>query len=118
MPRRLLNITSIICLVACVALMGLWVRSRFQRDGTTRISESGITTLISIRGAILYNGVHESTGSPRSWNIVNFPSNSDEHYRFDFTFDALGALIVFPYWFLVLTSGLLTMFFRLRWPLR
>jgi hypothetical protein len=27
MPRRLLNIASIACLVLCVALMGLWVRS-------------------------------------------------------------------------------------------
>ena len=30
MPRRLLNIASVACLVACVALMGLWVRSYYQ----------------------------------------------------------------------------------------
>ena len=27
MLRRLLNIASIVCLVLCVALMGMWVRS-------------------------------------------------------------------------------------------
>ena len=27
MLRRLLNIASIVCLVACVALLGMWVRS-------------------------------------------------------------------------------------------
>jgi hypothetical protein len=38
MLRRLLNIASIACLVACVALMGLWVRSEGWSDrlfGTT-----------------------------------------------------------------------------------
>ena len=32
MPRRLLNIASIVCLVACVALMGMWVRSYHVKD--------------------------------------------------------------------------------------
>jgi hypothetical protein len=32
MLRRLLNIASIVCLVACVALMGLWVRSYWWVD--------------------------------------------------------------------------------------
>ena len=33
MLRRLLNIASIVCLVACVALMGMWVRSYWLDDG-------------------------------------------------------------------------------------
>ena len=32
MPRRLLNIASIVCLVLCVALMGMWVRSYCSID--------------------------------------------------------------------------------------
>ena len=31
MRQRPLNIASIVCLVACVALMGMWVRS-YRRD--------------------------------------------------------------------------------------
>jgi hypothetical protein len=32
MLRRLLNIASIVCLVACVVLMGLWLRSYWWHD--------------------------------------------------------------------------------------
>jgi hypothetical protein len=32
MLRRLLSIASIVCLVLCVALMGLWVRSYYWSD--------------------------------------------------------------------------------------
>jgi hypothetical protein len=32
MLRRLLNIASIVCLVLCVALMGMWVRSYWVED--------------------------------------------------------------------------------------
>jgi hypothetical protein len=32
MLRRLLNIASIVCLIACVALMGMWVRSESHGD--------------------------------------------------------------------------------------
>ena len=44
MLRRLLNIASIVCLVLCVALMGMWVRSYSVESnhwmGTLRIRES------------------------------------------------------------------------------
>jgi hypothetical protein len=33
MLRRLLNIASIVCLVACVVLMGMWVRSYWWIEG-------------------------------------------------------------------------------------
>jgi hypothetical protein len=32
MLRRLLNIASVVCLVLCVALMGMWVRSYYWID--------------------------------------------------------------------------------------
>ena len=46
MLRRLLNIASIVCLVLCVALMGMWVRSYYWMD------EFGFTPL----GAFLVGG--------------------------------------------------------------
>lgn len=38
MLRRLLNVASIVCLVACVALMGTWVRSYYWIDEFTSCS--------------------------------------------------------------------------------
>ena len=45
MLRRLLNIASIVCLVLCVALMGLWVRSYWRAD-TVLVSSPSQTFLV------------------------------------------------------------------------
>jgi hypothetical protein len=35
MHRRLLNIASVVCLILCVALIGMWVRSYYEIDELT-----------------------------------------------------------------------------------
>ena len=53
MLRRLLNIASIVCLVACVALMGLWVRSCDSWDALHgRFTDSQGFQIASLRGRL------------------------------------------------------------------
>src|SRR6516165_10487764 len=58
MLRRLLNIASIVCLVLCVVLMGLWVRSYFYRYALEIKNQSGLLRVVSERGILDYREVH------------------------------------------------------------
>jgi hypothetical protein len=56
MPRRLLNIASIACLVACVALLGMWVRS-YRDMATLRgsfFSDRQLFAIHSVQGRLLF----------------------------------------------------------------
>jgi hypothetical protein len=55
MLRRLLNIVSIVCLVSCVALMGLWVRSyRLQMGLHAHLDDRTVFTVRLEPGAITF----------------------------------------------------------------
>jgi hypothetical protein len=55
MLRRLLNIASIVCLVLCVALMGLWVRShRLQMGLHGHLDDRTVFTVRLEPGAITF----------------------------------------------------------------
>ena len=54
MLRSLLNIASILCLVLCVALMGLWVRSYFYRYSLEIKTNSRLLSFDSERGILAY----------------------------------------------------------------
>src|SRR5450432_2031793 len=103
MLRRLLNIASIVCLVLCVALMGMWVRS-YQRYymldvynpiGTFRI-DSGkgrLTSVFSTRTdawsvAMLTYSYDRVTPNPNS-ALGFYAKFRPEGFHFDL-----------PYWFL------------------
>jgi hypothetical protein len=129
MPRRLLNIASVVCLVACVALMGMWVRSYFRHDAVS-IHLSGFTVL----------EIDQFQGNLRVSRYVdhtplapNYTSTTDEEwwskYRgkeefpnhslgFGFRFTYFGGRLFLPHWFLVLACGSLAMICRLRWSPR
>jgi hypothetical protein len=145
MPRRLLNIASIVCLVLCVALMGLWVRSQHWHDNLsawfTNRCGFGISSvpgrviaqafllhqpMIGLQGTMssspnaeLWVKPFHQTGSSTPLNFVT---------RWGFAVEPVtaaggppgndGYTIIVPYWFLVMTSGILAMLFQLRWPLR
>jgi hypothetical protein len=57
MRRRLLNIASIVCLVVCVALIGLWARSYFYRYALEVTNRSGLLRIVSERGILDYRDV-------------------------------------------------------------
>ena len=58
MLRRLLNIASIVCLVLCVVLMGMWVRSFWRADFVTLATPSQICRVASALGQIRCEGLN------------------------------------------------------------
>jgi hypothetical protein len=135
MPRRLLNMASIVCLVACVALMGSWVRSYDRREGfLVHFTNARVYGVWSVCGhlwfdefppedvATLPEQVCEFMSDPLSnrpeypreglsqgrWSALGFQAN----YRLG----DLALAFVIPYWFLMLTTGSLAIAFQLRWP--
>jgi hypothetical protein len=127
MLRRLLNIASIVCLVVCVALLGMWVRSYYWSDKVLeRVTE---------RGVLAYTLEGRLAVSQYSQNSLEFPDRSkawvwsSRHRTGTFEYFSSGLLdslgfswsdysVTIPFWFLVLTTGSLAMAFQLRWPWR
>jgi hypothetical protein len=113
MLRRLLNIASLLCLVACVVLMGLWVRS---------YRAYGPSTVLSIGKAILVAAVH-SGHAECTWQW-KFRYGPTDEYAQRMILDSIGfevrrnsgsIVAAIPIWFLVLTAGSLTVLLRIRW---
>ena len=136
MLRRLLNIASIVCLVLCVALMGMWVRSDCVHDILKgHFGDKGAMMIYSIPGRLVwYVGTPGTKDNPTSdnyaWSIKSYamdqvgsPVLPSQGLLNDVGFVSLALSkeilsLVLPYWFLVLTSGSLAMLFQLRWPWR
>jgi hypothetical protein len=70
MLRRLLDIASIICLIACDALMGMWVRSYWWTNNLH----------FKLSGAFLVDGASTTRSTPRScstgWSVNCGPSDT------------------------------------------
>jgi hypothetical protein len=140
MLRRLLNIASIVCLVLCVALMGMWVRSYYSMDSFGWSNErSWAMTLTSLHGRARFlkmnlpPGLHlgytrmfvRLPASGVTFDAENNPGYSKtalprvaEWSGFYWSLRSTDANVAVPYWFLVLTTGSLAMLLRTRWPLQ
>ena len=147
MSRRLLNIASVVCLVACVALMGVWVRSYRWLDSLTGpLTDRLSVGLISRPGQLSLEFIQETSNAPRAtrnrgpknWAIRNREyGHGFEPYMEPNHLGFKHAIVVsFPwshplrmpglnvwgpsatYWFLVLTTGSLAMLCQFRWPPR
>jgi hypothetical protein len=135
MLRRLLNIPSVVCLVACVALIAMWVRS-YQAVDVVRgnFTYGELFAIYSVYGHLEISGAAITNPIAKSWMISSFPcddkwtrrytGHSPSTGRLGFAVSALGGSawsgykLTLPYWFMVLAIGSLAMLFRLRWPLR
>jgi hypothetical protein len=138
MRRRLLNIASIVCLVACVVLVGMWVRSYQTLDDELHgllPHDEGFLVYSTQGELVLYKGPVDSNGSPITnhwpWVVIGGPSGSwfdfentsqlqtvSNQFGFGSSFSWAGSCLHLPYWLLVLTSGSMAMAFQLRWPPR
>jgi hypothetical protein len=138
MLRRLLNIASIICLVLCVALMGMWVRSYHFVDEMQSCFTFGDGLVIrSVQGRMGFTGydagetiIHSSWSlhsnhydEPNTKLSPSLKTQIDSHLGFALlpivvNPSGKGYTVAVPFWFLVLIAGSLAMAFRLRWPLR
>jgi hypothetical protein len=123
MLRRLLKVASIVCLVLCVALMGMWARSYRPQDVLhIRLCDAGsdgekpiVFFVYSSQGRLrLGQRSNDSEfgllGRNDKTECLGF--STGRYWLLDFRY------LIVPYWFLVLGSGLLAMIFKLRWPLR
>jgi hypothetical protein len=141
MLRRLLNIASIVCLVLCVALMGMWVRSSYWIDNfyfnawiddfyfkafgassVTGVSEIGRIAI----GTFTFDKIPEPKPSllqfTHAW-VADCPNvGLDQEFSaiagFGKVHDRWLFMFMVPYWFVVLATGSLAMAFQLRWPWR
>jgi hypothetical protein len=146
MRRRFLKVASILCGVLCVALMALWVRSRWWSDHFSgRATETRVFSVVLESGRTLWRLESGRTPlrlepippyEPRpdwAWTTISYPIGSFEipgvhggwSTRFGFVMKSVAvsmqetiSSLVLPYWFLVLTSGSLAMLLRMRWPWR
>jgi hypothetical protein len=129
-PRRLLNIASIVCLVGCVALMGMWVRSCWQWDQLHgRFPNEEGFNVGTLPGRLVFHSVTDTPPANWSWGLFTqvvqekpqmFGGLEHRYCARHLGFAAyrlqIGTALILPFWYLVLTSGLLAMAFQLRWP--
>jgi hypothetical protein len=129
MLRRLLNIASIVCLVACVALMGTWVRSYYHTlQLHFAVGESLYCSIGWLPGRLEFQ---ESTSWHGKWRtgFMGVPSwalqddnlelaESSKHLGFALFRGTNGRCQIVPLWFAVLVTGLVAMALQLRRPLR
>ena len=137
MPRRLLNIASVVCLVACVALMGMWVRSYYRYSELRgRLTGTDVFVIGVPSGRIRCLTVLElkstQSGIPTPyiwpWAVGNQPtivfdkSPVGRGYLaslgFDLDRNAQFSTVIFPLWFVTLVIGSLAMLLRIRWSPR
>jgi hypothetical protein len=110
MLRRLLNIASIVCLVLCVALMGMWVRSYWHADSLTRVSKDGVLTRFgTASGTLFFAGLDYQTTSTISspdetngWEYQEYDMTLRDVPRWDFNWGATERVVALPAWFATL----------------
>ena len=122
MLRRLLNIASIVCLVLCVALMGMWVRSywwmydlSFKPFGASSVgvaSSSGRVAIGTMSAAVNPSeGLFRFTHSPiRDWrsDLARIDQRFSTVAGFGLVRTSNVFVIMMPYWFAVLIAGALS----------
>jgi hypothetical protein len=136
MLRRLLNIASIACLVACVALMFMAMRSNYYCDevqGSLTSRRSFVITswrsrlVLSSPSLPKLKGTTARTDYTTPWSISShhYDSQWQPFYLHDnrsivpsLASVGIWSMLFLPHWFLVLVSGSLAMAFQLRWPPR
>ena len=121
MPRRLLNIASIVCLVLCVALMGMWVRSYYWMDefgfnplgafsvggGSAVRSHCDWHTERSTPNQHWFRFTHSPVGDWRSeLATIDQRLSTVAGFGIVYNVDAFGIMV--PYWFAVLIVGALS----------
>lgn len=128
MLRRLLNIASSVCVIACVALMVGWVRSHsYSDDINTRLGPYHGLEIRSSPGLLGFEQYSLDTPSvwPGTMSSVENKGDQELLYRkvvpmnrmgFGGSFSWPRQKWMLPYWFLVLGSGLLAIGLRTKWP--
>jgi hypothetical protein len=108
--RRLLNIASIVCLVVCVSLMGMWVRSFWWADRLgVPLSPTYKVFVLSAWGQVRLAKADLCESQDPHWNLGG---GATETVGNDFD----GRYV--PYWLLVIACGTLSLALQSTWPPR
>jgi hypothetical protein len=129
MPRYLLYLriaASVVCLIPCLLLIGLWVRSNRFCETTTRIDSNHQATVLGWDGGSLYlikapskdilrpNGTLLDTHS-HGWRLEGGFPVTKEPARFRWSFSNGITMIYFPFWLLVPIAAVLVALPWIRW---
>jgi hypothetical protein len=132
MRRRFLNIASIVCLILCVALMGMWVRSYWRCDYVSWHSNAKQENSFTSKFGRLQYWRQNAPQIITTWtwgfgsrpisavSKLQAPQGRLASLGFVHATEPLLGLvyIIFPYWVLAIASGSLAMICRFRWPWR
>jgi hypothetical protein len=122
MSRRLFNIASVLCLVVCVALMTMWVRSDWRCDLIqVSLPNWNLVNVRSARGLVDFRVKRDPMTEHISyWRVQNDPDDWNPEAKSAFGiqvfFDSKGSQLLVPFWKMVLTSGAVAMLLRIRGP--
>jgi hypothetical protein len=119
MLRRLLNIASIVCLMLCVALMGMWVRSywwldnwKFSPLSACRVGIASANGRIAIRAGFENPKPSDTVFKLTQYRVGDRTTDLariDQHYSavagFGFLRNGGLRFFMFPYWSIVLLIG-------------
>jgi hypothetical protein len=136
MLRRLLNIASVVCLVLCVVLTALYVRS-YYRYGELRgrLTENDVFVIGVPSGRMRLTMLEPKFTQPGipmryhwPWAIANKPaivfdkSPVGHGYLawlgFDLDSNAQFSTVIIPLWFVAIMLGASAALFQLHWPWR
>jgi hypothetical protein len=134
MRLGLLNVASIACLVLCVALIAMSIRSYFALDGYLFATGHPFSLSISsVRGKISLQQMHIRPEAYREHSFYYtkpMSNETDDLYgyvklhggaaRLGFSWFSLanGIYLSVPYWFPVFVCGCFMVLLRMRWPWR
>jgi hypothetical protein len=131
MTSRLLHMASIVCLVLCVALMAMWVRSYDRWDQIHGwLSSTQGFAVGTLPGRLEARTLFPVSANHWSWGINSVDTSplvelsvenqrSAPYFGFGvYSNPSVGRFLVIPSWFLVFVTGSLAMAFRLHWPWR
>jgi hypothetical protein len=117
--RKLRIAWSIVCGIACVLLIALWVRSYWNVDSI--ITKLGLIS--SVEGSFVSTSLfHLSPTDTHAWEFdehsyeITFPEST--FLGFHFVGDTLGWVALVPQWFVVLAAVTLAAAPWLRWSKR
>src|SRR6266550_2296875 len=83
--RKLRIAFSATCLIACVLLIVLWVRSYWWNDGISGTNGSAFTRILTVQGNIYLQRLAPNRGGPIPWKSFHRPiarNTSVPHARF------------------------------------
>jgi hypothetical protein len=113
---------SITCVIACVLLIVLWVRSYWHRDVISRMVQDKLATVIGSNWGTVYftradyQALNRKSANEQEWKLETLkPNPIDKKVRWFIDSRLILIEIHFPHWFLVLPIAGIAAVPWIRW---